>query len=71
MVGYAMSSAHTVRRVPAHRVVNRVGLLTGKHHFGSPGRMQELLENEGLRIKDDKILNFTEHFWDPATAITL
>lgn len=52
--------------VPAHRVVNRNGMLTGKHHFGTPGLMKELLENEGLIIEDDIIVNFRERFWDPA-----
>ena len=56
MVGWAMNGAHNVKpKVPAHRVVNRTGLLSGKHHFGSPGRMQELLEKEGIRVKNDKV----------------
>ena len=71
MVGYAMSAAHQVPDLPAHRVVNSQGLLTGKHHFGYPDRMQQLLEEEGLTIKNDKILHFKDCFWDPATAITL
>lgn len=71
MVGHAMSAAPQVADLPAHRVVNSQGLLTGKHHFGSPTRMQQLLEEEGLVIKNDKILFFRKHFWDPATAITL
>lgn len=71
MVGHAMSAAHQVPNLPAHRVVNSQGLLTGKHHFGSPTRMQQLLEEEGLVIKNGKILYFKKHFWDPATAITL
>lgn len=70
MVGYAMSAAHQVPHLPAHRVVNSQGLLTGKHHFGSPDRMQQLLEEEGLVIKNNKILHFRDCFWDPATAIT-
>lgn len=62
MVGWAMNASHTaIPRVPAHRVVNRNGVLTGKHHFGSPTLMQELLEGEGLTIENDKILNFNEH----------
>jgi methylated-DNA-protein-cysteine methyltransferase-like protein len=62
MVGWAMNASHTATaRVPAHRVVNRNGVLTGKHHFGSPTLMQELLEGEGLTIENDKILNFSEH----------
>ncbi|MDA3891784.1 MAG: MGMT family protein [Salinivirgaceae bacterium] len=66
MVGYAMNGSHTLTEfVPAHRVVNRLGLLTGKHHFGGPNTMQELLESEGAIIENDKILNFSEIFWDP------
>jgi methylated-DNA-protein-cysteine methyltransferase-like protein len=71
MVGHAMSAAHQVPDLPAHRVVNSQGLLTGKHHFGSPNQMQRLLEEEGLVIKNDKVLHFKEHFWDPATAMGL
>ncbi len=65
MVGYAMNASHTMPGIPAHRVVNREGVLTGKHHFPSPSRMQELLELEGIRVEKDKILNFEEYFWDP------
>lgn len=66
MVGWAMNVSHTCREyVPAHRVVNRNGLLTGKHHFGNSTTMQQLLENEGLIIDNDRILNFRERFWDP------
>jgi methylated-DNA-protein-cysteine methyltransferase related protein len=66
MVGWAMNRAHTVTpKVPAHRVVNRNGLLTGKHHFATPTLMQELLEQEGIEIIDDKIINFKEKFWQP------
>lgn len=66
MVGWAMNAAHSVKPpVPAHRVVNRVGLLTGKHHFGTPTMMQELLEKENLRIVDDKVKDFKKYFWDP------
>ncbi len=65
VVGWAMNNAHTLHDVPAHRVVNRIGLLTGKSHFTPPSRMQELLENEGIIIKDDQIQNFKNHFWDP------
>ncbi len=67
MVGWAMNKAHTAKpKVPAHRVVNRNGILTGKHHFASPTLMQELLEAEGLSIIDDKIVNFEKHFWTPS-----
>jgi len=66
MVGWAMNVSHTGKEfVPAHRVVNRNGLLTGKHHFGNSGTMQQLLENEGLIVEDDRIINFKERFWDP------
>ena len=71
MVGYAMNSAHDIPDLPAHRVVNRVGLLTGKHHFETPGRMQQLLEAEGLKIEKDLIQNFKHHYWDPSIALTL
>jgi len=70
MVGWAMLSAHQVQKpVPAHRVVNRAGLLTGKHHYNPPGRMQELLEKEGVIVKDDKVVNFARLFWDPAKEL--
>jgi methylated-DNA-protein-cysteine methyltransferase-like protein len=66
MVGWAMNASHTATEsIPAHRVVNRNGMLTGKHHFGTPEIMQQLLENEGVLIENDKILNFKELFWDP------
>lgn len=65
MVGWAMNAAHNIEDVPAHRVVNRNGLLTGKHHFATPNLMQQLLENEGFIIKNDKIMNFKENFWKP------
>ena len=66
LVGYAMNDSHKFRPdLPAHRVVNRNGLLTGKHHFSPESSMQSLLEAEGIQIKDDKILHFKELFWDP------
>lgn len=66
MVGWAMNSSHQHQdALPAHRVVNRNGTLTGKHHFGGPHVMQQLLENEGIEIIDDRITNFNEIFWDP------
>ncbi len=66
MVGWAMNNAHTVEPwVPAHRVVNRNGILTGKHHFGGEKVMQQLLESEGIIIRNDKILNFNEVYWQP------
>lgn len=65
LVGYAMNNAHTVSPfVPAHRVVNRIGLLTGKHHFGAPTLMQELLESEGIKVIDDQIQDFDKVRWD-------
>jgi methylated-DNA-protein-cysteine methyltransferase-like protein len=70
MVGWAMNSSHShTEYVPAHRVVNRSGLLTGKHHFDTPNAMEELLENEGIRIKNNKIINFRECFWDPSEEL--
>lgn len=72
MVGWAMNAAHSqISPVPAHRVVNRNGLLTGKHHFENPYRMQELLEQEGLVVKNDKIINFNKFFWDPVIELSL
>ena len=69
MVGWAMNGAHRVRpKVPAHRVVNRNGMLTGKHHFTPPGKMEELLKKEGIKVKDDKVVEFKKLFWEPATA---
>lgn len=66
MVGWAMNASHSHHEfVPAHRVVNRNGLLTGKHHFDNPNAMNELLENEGLILDNDQIINFNERFWDP------
>jgi methylated-DNA-protein-cysteine methyltransferase-like protein len=70
MVGWAMNSAHRIKPpVPAHRVVNRMGLLSGKMHFVTPERMQELLEKEGTKVVDDKVVEFRERFWDPAKEL--
>ena len=70
MVGWAMNASHTCPDfVPAHRVVNRNGILTGKHHFGNSTTMQQLLENEGFTIEDDRIVEFKERFWDPAAEL--
>lgn len=72
MVGWAMNSAHAVRpKVPAHRVVNRNGLLTGKHHFDHPTRMQELLEKEKVKVKNDQVVDFKKLFWDPTVELAL
>ncbi len=65
MVGWAMNVAHVYADVPAHRVVNRNGVLTGKHHFGSPTRMQELLEAEGITVENDQVKDFQKLFWHP------
>ena len=66
MVGWAMNDSHSQSvYVPAHRVVNRIGLLTGKHHFGNSNTMKQLLENEGIKVENDKIVGFNKHFWDP------
>jgi methylated-DNA-protein-cysteine methyltransferase-like protein len=66
MVGWALNQSHLSQTfIPAHRVVNRKGLLTGKHHFEGPNLMQELLENEGAIIEDLRIVNFEDLFWDP------
>lgn len=72
MVGYAMYAVEGVTlRVPAHRVVNRQGLLSGKHYFGSPTMMQQLLESEGIEIKDDQVQDFKRVFWDPSLELAL
>ena len=70
LVGWAMNlSHHQSVYVPAHRVVNRNGLLTGKIHFSYPDEMKELLENEGISIENDCIVNFEQHFWDPVRSL--
>lgn len=72
MVGWAMNASHSQKEfVPAHRVVNRNGLLTGKHHFKTPFEMQQLLESEGIIVENDKIIHFQKHFWDPSTELNL
>lgn len=68
MVGYAMNGSHT-KDVPAHRVVNRKGLLTGKHHFNGTNLMQQLLESEGIEVVDNQIQNFESIFWNPSEAL--
>jgi methylated-DNA-protein-cysteine methyltransferase-like protein len=68
LVGYAMNASHN-KDVPAHRVVNRNGLLTGKHHFEGTHLMQQLLENEGVVVKDNQIQNLNEVYWDPAKEL--
>lgn len=70
MVGYAMNGSHTQKEyVPAHRVVNRNGMLTGKHHFGGPETMRKLLESEGAIVENNQIKNFKELFWDPGKEL--
>ena len=65
MVGWAMNAAHNLEDVPAHRVVNRNGLLTGKHHFEGTNLMQQLLESEGIAVVDNQVVDFKKHFWQP------
>ena len=65
MVGYAMNASHNLPDIPAHRVVNRNGLLTGKHHFDGTNLMQQLLENEGIQVVNNQIQDFDKHFWTP------
>ena len=70
MVGWAMNGAGRVKpKVPAHRVVNRNGMLSGKHHFGSPTAMENLLKKEKIKVKDDKVVDFEKLFWDPAEEL--
>ncbi|TAH44302.1 MAG: MGMT family protein [Bacteroidetes bacterium] len=70
MVGWAMNGAHNVKpKIPAHRVVNRIGVLTGKHHFPGPKNMEELLRKEGVKVKKDQVVNFKELFWDPSLEL--
>ena len=72
MVGWAMNGAHRVKpKVPAHRVVNRIGMLTGKHHFSPPGLMESLLKKEGIKVKNDTVVDFEKLFWDPAEEIVI
>jgi len=70
MVGYAMNACAGVKpKVPAHRVLNRNGMLTGKHHFSPPEKMQQLLEKEGITVKDDKVVGFDKLLWDPMVEL--
>jgi len=66
MVGWAMNASHIKEDVPAHRVVNRLGLLTGKQHFEGTNLMQQLIESEGIEVKENQILNFDQCLWNPA-----
>jgi methylated-DNA-protein-cysteine methyltransferase-like protein len=72
MVGWAMNGAGKVKpKVPAHRVINRNGMLSGKHHFGSPTAMENLLKKEGIKVRNDKVVDFERLFWDPAIEWSL
>ena len=66
VVGWAMNASHVIKDIPSHRVVNRIGLLSGKNHFFGNNLMKQLLESEGIEIKNDKIINFINIFWDPS-----
>ncbi len=70
MVGWAMNGAGKYPDVPAHRVLNRQGVLTGKHHFPGTNLMQQLLESEGIEVEDDQVINFKKHFWDPVIELS-
>ncbi|MGJ8715072.1 MAG: MGMT family protein [Maribacter stanieri] len=69
MVGWAMNASHNMDDIPAHRVVNKAGLLTGKHHFDGTNLMQQLLESEGVEIKDLQIVDLEKYFWNPFTEL--
>jgi methylated-DNA-protein-cysteine methyltransferase related protein len=72
MVGWAMNAAHNVSpKVPAHRVVNRNGMLTGKHHFATPTLMEELLMKEKTEVRDEKVVDFAKKFWDPSIELSI
>lgn len=72
MVGWAMNASHHAKPgVPAHRVVNRIGMLTGKHHFDDPTEMQRRLKSEGIKVVNDKVLEFNKLFWDPGLELSL
>ena len=69
MVGWAMNASHSIEDVPAHRVVNRKGLLTGKMHFDGTNLMQQLLESEGIEVIENQIQDFEKHFWTPEMTV--
>ncbi|MFT3749231.1 MAG: MGMT family protein [Agriterribacter sp.] len=72
MVGWAMNAAGSAHpKVPAHRVVNRNGMLSGRHHFETPDAMEKLLKKEGIQVKDDAVVDFNKLFWDPAVELAL
>ena len=70
MVGWAMNAAHSMPEIPAHRVVNRNGMLSGKMHFTTPTKMEELLKKEKIMVVDDCIVKFDQKFWDPSIELT-
>lgn len=70
MVGWAMNASHG-RDVPAHRVINSAGVLSGKHFFGGPDIMQRLLEDEGIRVENDRVIDFKTRLWDPSEEMTV
>jgi methylated-DNA-protein-cysteine methyltransferase-like protein len=71
MVGWAMNASHNMEEIPAHRVVNRKGLLTGRHHFDGTNLMQQLIESEGLKVIDNQIQDFESVFWDPFKELSI
>jgi methylated-DNA-protein-cysteine methyltransferase related protein len=72
MVGWAMNAADKVKpKIPAHRVVNSVGLLSGRHHFKPPSKMEELLKKEGIKVKNNAVVDFKKLFWDPSEELSL
>lgn len=71
VVGWAMNQSHGLEDVPAHRVVNRHGMLTGKHHFDGSNLMQQLLEQEGIPVKEHQVVDFASYFWDPTVELTV
>jgi len=71
MVGWAMNGAHLMKGIPAHRVVNRNGMLSGKMHFSTPTQMEELLKKEKVKVINDMIVDFEKKFWDPAVELSL
>lgn len=70
MVGWAMNAAHSMPTIPAHRVVNRKGLLSGKMHFNTPTQMEELLAKEKVKVVNDQVVDFEKKFWDPAVELS-
>lgn len=69
MVGWALIASHPATKVPAHRVVNRVGMLTGSQHYDDPNTMQERLEQEGVKVENNQVVDFQKLFWDPAKEL--